>query len=136
MVSCRWLSPALRLVAQSRHTSPAPLVRPIRRLVSTSSTSGYSQSSALRAGLYVTAFAVSTGLFSIYYFDARSALHRYLLTPALRHALSAENGHKVAVKVLRSGLGPKDPVKDGEILKTEVSSFNKVTRLAGYGHEH
>lgn len=71
-------------------------------------------------GLYATAFALSTGLFAVYYFDARSALHRYILTPILRHTLDAETGHKVAVKVLRSGLGPRDPLPDDQRLKAEV----------------
>lgn len=76
--------------------------------------------SPIRTGLYATVFALSTGLFAVYYFDARSALHRYFLTPILRHTLDAETGHKVAVKVLRSGLGPKDPLLDDARLKVEV----------------
>ena len=71
---------------------------------------------------------LSTGLFAVYYFDARSAIHRYLLTPVLRYTLDAETGHKVAVKVLRSGLGPRDPVPDDEKLKSEVRMGEKVVR--------
>lgn len=63
---------------------------------------------------------LSTGLFAVYYFDARSAIHRYFLTPLLRYTLDAETGHKVAVELLRSGLGPKDPVSDDEKLAFEV----------------
>jgi dihydroorotate dehydrogenase len=63
---------------------------------------------------------LSTGLIAVYYFDARSAIHRYLITPALRYAFDAETGHKIAVKVLGSGLGPKDPVPDDEKLQSEV----------------
>lgn len=76
--------------------------------------------SPILTGLYRTVFVLSTGLFAVYYFDARSAIHRYLLTPALRHTLDAETGHKVAVKVLRSSLGPRDPVPDDEKLSSEV----------------
>lgn len=47
-------------------------------------------------------------------------MHRYVFMPVIRTVLDAENGHQLAVKVLRSGLGPKDPVKDDERLKTEV----------------
>jgi dihydroorotate dehydrogenase len=79
------------------------------------------RSSPVRTSLYATAFLLSTGLFAVYYFDARSALHRYLLTPLLRHTLDAETGHKVAVKVLKSGLGPKDPLPDDHRLKFKVS---------------
>lgn len=76
--------------------------------------------SPIRTGLYTTVFALSAGLFAVYYFDARSALHRYVLTPVLRYAFDAETGHKLAVKVLRSGLGPRDPVSDDSRLKSEV----------------
>jgi dihydroorotate dehydrogenase len=76
--------------------------------------------SPILTGFYRTVFVLSTGLFAVYYFDARSAIHRYFLTPVLRYALDAETGHKVAVKVLRSGLGPRDPVPDDEKLKFEV----------------
>lgn len=71
-------------------------------------------------GFYRTAFVLSAGLFAVYYFDARSAIHRYFLTPLLRYTLDAETGHKVAVKVLRSGLGPRDPLSDNERLASEV----------------
>ena len=76
--------------------------------------------SPLRTGLYATAFVLSTGLLAVYYLDARSALHRYFLTPLLRHTLDAEIGHKVAVKVLRSGLGPRDPLPDDHRLEFKV----------------
>lgn len=76
--------------------------------------------SRIRTGAYATVFALSTGLFAIYYFDARSALHRYFLTPVLRYAFTPENGHKIAVRVLRTGWGPKDPVGDDERLRVEV----------------
>ncbi|KAF5331483.1 hypothetical protein D9758_015492 [Tetrapyrgos nigripes] len=87
--------------------------------------------SPLRTGVYATAFLLSTGLFAVYYFDARSAIHRYVLTPVLRYAFDAETGHQIAVKVLRSGLGPKDTVQDDEKLKIEASLFGcDVYRLA------
>jgi hypothetical protein len=76
--------------------------------------------SPLRTGLYATIFTLSTGLFAVYYFDARSSLHRYFITPILRYGLDAETGHKVAVKVLRSGLGPRDPLTDDERLRSQV----------------
>ncbi|KDR80528.1 hypothetical protein GALMADRAFT_240830 [Galerina marginata CBS 339.88] len=90
----------------------------------------------IRTGLYTTAFILSAGVFAVYYFDARSALHRYLLTPILRNVLDAEAGHKVAVKTLRSGLlAPKDPLGDDARLKCklwdEVIS-NPVGLAAGF----
>lgn len=76
--------------------------------------------SPIRTGIYLTVFTLSAGLCAVYYFDARSALHRYILTPTLRKVLDAETGHKVAVKMLRSGLGPRDPVTDDIRLKCSV----------------
>lgn len=60
-------------------------------------------------------------MFAVYYFDARSAIHRYLFTPILRNAVDAETSHQVAVKVLRSGLGPRDHLPDSDVLATKVS---------------
>lgn len=60
----------------------------------------------------------------MYYFDCRSALHRYVLTPVLRNVVDPEAGHKFAVKTLRSGLAPRDPVDDDERLQCEVSLLN------------
>ncbi|ESK91028.1 dihydroorotate dehydrogenase [Moniliophthora roreri MCA 2997] len=78
------------------------------------------KSNPVRTGLYATALVLGTGLFAVYYFDSRSALHRYVLTPLLRHTLDAETSHKMAVKVLRSGLGPKDAIPDDEKLSVEL----------------
>ncbi|KAG6837341.1 hypothetical protein H0H93_010943 [Arthromyces matolae] len=91
------------------------LYSPSRRSFSSTS----SPASNLRTGIYATALVVSTGVFAVYYFDARSALHRYILTPALRRTVDAELGHKVAVKVLKTGLGPRDPCSDDPRLKSE-----------------
>lgn len=76
--------------------------------------------SGLRIGLYASALAVSTGLFAAYYLDCRSAIHRYVITPIIRHTLDAETGHKLAVRVLASGWAPRDTQRDDERLKVEV----------------
>ncbi|KAH7913042.1 Dihydroorotate dehydrogenase-domain-containing protein [Hygrophoropsis aurantiaca] len=105
----------------------------IARRVSTSSTT--STQFPVRTALYTTLFAVSTGLFAVYYFDARSAIHRYVLTPVLRYTFDAETGHKIAVKVLRSGLGPRDPVRDNVALRSELwgeEISNPVGLAAGF----
>ncbi|KAJ4470450.1 Dihydroorotate dehydrogenase-domain-containing protein [Lentinula aciculospora] len=86
-------------------------------------------------GIYATALVLSTGLFAVYYFDARSALHRYVIMPVLRQTLDAETSHKIAVKVLRSGLGPKDPVSDDGKLMFELWGrriSNPVGLAAGF----
>ncbi|KAJ7180611.1 Dihydroorotate dehydrogenase-domain-containing protein [Mycena filopes] len=53
----------------------------------------------IRNALYGTVFVLSAGLFTIYYLDARSGIHRYVFAPLLRHTLDAETGHKVAVQL-------------------------------------
>ncbi|KAF9005942.1 hypothetical protein BDQ17DRAFT_1389554 [Cyathus striatus] len=91
--------------------------------------------SSLRTGVYATVFAVSAGLFAVYYFDARSALHRYVLTPVVRYAFDPETGHKLAVKVLQSGLAPRDPVSDDLRLRIKIwdgDVTNPVGVAAGF----
>ncbi|KAI0030190.1 hypothetical protein K488DRAFT_25632, partial [Vararia minispora EC-137] len=63
---------------------------------------------------------VSTGLFAVYYFDSRSALHRYVLTPALRTAFDPETAHRIAVRALGSGIAPCDMLPDNDVLQTEL----------------
>ena len=72
---------------------------------------------------------LSTGLFAVYYFDCRAALHKYVVTPVIRYTLDPEEGHKLAVRVLSSGLAPRDPVPDDEILKVEVCTCDVLLRL-------
>lgn len=127
--------PAIHLRSAGFHRilrKQPPLRTPVfaRRLATSSSPS--SQSS-IRTAVYATLFAASAGLFAVYYYDARSAIHRYVLTPALRHTFDAETGHKIAVKVLRSGLGPRDPVTDDERLRSEVDKY-PTQRQAGVAH--
>jgi len=92
-----------------------PTLQP--RLVSTSSRA---PQNPLKKGLYATVFTVSAGLFAVYYLDSRSAIHRYIITPTLRYALDPETSHRVAVRALASGLGPRDTQVDDERLKLEV----------------
>lgn len=101
------------------------LVRmPVQRKMSSSATSA---SNSVRNGVYATVFVVSTGLFAAYYFDCRSAIHRYVFTPIVRHTLDPETGHKLAVKVLRSGLSPRDLQEDDETLGLNVCSILYVS---------
>jgi len=84
------------------------------------SSSARSSAKLIKTSAYTTALAFSAGIFAVYYFDARSALHRYVLTPALRNLFDPETGHKLSVKALQLGLGAKDPVPDDARLKSEV----------------
>ncbi|KAK0187299.1 hypothetical protein F5146DRAFT_1105096 [Armillaria mellea] len=100
---------ALRRAASRSLSSPARIhsAVPSRTLFTRSSPV---PQSPVRTGLYATVFTISAGLFAVYYFDSRSAIHRYVLTPLL----------SLPCKVLRSGLGPKDVVADDERLKFEL----------------
>jgi hypothetical protein len=69
---------------------------------------------------------IGVATFSIFYLlDARSAAHRYVLTPALRLLTSdPEDAHRIAVLALKYGLHPKDSKPDDPRLAVDVSSFN------------
>lgn len=113
-----------------------------RRLPSLSSASSRtyatrvsSPPSGLRTAAYATVFTVSAGLFAVYYFDSRAAIHRYFLTPALRNALDAETGHRLAVRCIGAGLSPKDKHEDGSLLKAELwgtELSNPIGLAAGF----
>ncbi|KAH9019983.1 hypothetical protein EDB85DRAFT_2006539 [Lactarius pseudohatsudake] len=91
--------------------------------------------SRIRTSAYVTLFALTAGVSAVYYLDSRAAVHRYLITPIIRHALDPETGHKLAVGVLESGLSPRDMFLDDERLKTELwgqSLSNPIGLAAGF----
>ncbi|KAF8512887.1 hypothetical protein JB92DRAFT_2925947 [Gautieria morchelliformis] len=85
--------------------------------------------------LSATALVTGTGLFLVYYFDSRSSIHRYVLTPILRTSLDAETSHQAALKILRSGWAPKDKGVDDESLAVELWGerlSNPVGLAAGF----
>lgn len=111
--------PGIQHALRHRIASPqSPVLQ--RRAFGSSSSS----STSFRTAGYTALFALSAGLFTAYYLDARSAIHRYVFTPVLRYAFDAETGHKLAVKVLRSGLAPRDLIKDDESLRSQVEHFS------------
>jgi dihydroorotate dehydrogenase len=71
-----------------------------------------------RRTIYTTTFIILTA--GLYYADARSALHRYIITPVLRSAFDPEAGHRIAIKVLKSGLAPRDFRPDDKALNCQV----------------
>jgi hypothetical protein len=66
---------------------------------------------------------ISVATFSIFYLlDARSAVHRYIFTPALRLVTpDPEDAHRIALLALKYGLHPKDKKPDDPRLAVEVS---------------
>ncbi|KAK2459703.1 hypothetical protein APHAL10511_008348 [Amanita phalloides] len=91
--------------------------------------------SPVRNFIYGSAFTASVGLLTVYYLDARSAIHEYLLTPILRTTLDPETAHKFSLKVLRSGLAPKDHLPDHNRLAVQLwgqKISNPVGLAAGF----
>ncbi|KAG8851502.1 Dihydroorotate dehydrogenase (quinone), mitochondrial [Tulasnella sp. 330] len=74
----------------------------------------------LRTILSLTALVAGTTLFTVYYLDSRSAIHRYAFMPLVRLTMDPETGHRFAVKVLGSGLGPRDIGRDDGSLRVEL----------------
>ncbi|TFK79379.1 FMN-linked oxidoreductase [Polyporus arcularius HHB13444] len=66
-----------------------------RRAVSTGSQQ--TGRSSAKTGAYASLLAVTTGLFAIYYFDCRAAIHKYVVIPVIRHTLDPEAGRKLAL---------------------------------------
>lgn len=98
------------------------------RSVSTTSSDGLLTA---RRTLTASIALVSGTLFAAYYLDSRSALHRYVITPIMRHTLDPETAHKLAVKVLRTGWGPQDRGTDDVRLETKVCQCQRIPFLRG-----
>jgi dihydroorotate dehydrogenase len=97
------------------------LVRPCpapSRAASTSTT--VSATSYLRSFAYGTTVVIAGGAFVAYYSDSRSAIHQYVFAPLLRNILDGEAAHKFSLRVLRSGLHPRDQLDDDARLKVQV----------------
>ncbi|OCH91410.1 hypothetical protein OBBRIDRAFT_792344 [Obba rivulosa] len=125
----------LRLVARPGLLRSPLAAVPTRRSASSAASSSVSSRSGPKTGLYATVLAISTGLFAVYYFDCRSAIHRYVFTPLLRYTMDPESSHKFAVKVLRSRLAPRDTQEDDERLRMEIwgeELSNPVGVAAGF----
>ena len=77
----------------------------------------------------ITISAVTFGIF--YVLDARSAVHRYLITPALRLITpDPEDAHRLAILALKHGLHPKDTRPDDPRLAVEVQLLD-IALLTG-----
>jgi dihydroorotate dehydrogenase len=74
---------------------------------------------------------ISVATFSIFYLlDARSAVHRYILTPVLRLVTpDPEDAHRIAVLALKYGLHPKDTKPDDPRLTVQVNTCPDKTEI-------
>lgn len=71
------------------------------------------QSSFFPRSLLVVTGLVGVGLGGYYLTDARSGVHEYLFSPLIRNFTTAEEGHKLGVKLMKYGLTPK--LKDEDL---------------------
>jgi dihydroorotate dehydrogenase len=103
---------------------PSRIVRPTPLSFRSFTSSAYTPepTSTFRRAAYGALFALTAAVGVVYYVDSRAAIHRYLITPLIRHALDPESAHKLAVSVLENGLGPRDMLADDERLETEVKA--------------
>ncbi|KAG8936439.1 Dihydroorotate dehydrogenase (quinone), mitochondrial [Tulasnella sp. 418] len=100
-----------------------------------STTAGASSNGRLRTAVSVAVLVTSGTLVGFYYIDSRSALHRYAVMPLIRAAMEPEMGHKFAVKVLATGLAPRDLKGDNESIAVELWGHkisNPVGLAAGF----
>ncbi|CDR88424.1 related to dihydroorotate dehydrogenase, mitochondrial precursor [Sporisorium scitamineum] len=81
-------------------------------------------------------FALAAGTLGVaYYADSRSAIHRWIAIPALKAFLDPESAQKLAIKMLETGLAPRDLVDDDAVLETELFGrklSNPIGLAAGF----
>ncbi|KAG8699175.1 Dihydroorotate dehydrogenase (quinone), mitochondrial [Ceratobasidium sp. 394] len=76
--------------------------------------------SGFRSALTASTLVLGTGLFVVYYYDSRSAIHRWVIPPLMRATLDPEVSHRLAVRVLGTPFAPKDQSVDDEVLKCTI----------------
>ncbi|UZJ52674.1 hypothetical protein CBS101457_001994 [Exobasidium rhododendri] len=79
------------------------------------------------------AFGATFGV--AYHLDSRSAVHRWIAIPVLQAATDPETAQKLAIKLLATGVMPRDMVADDEILSAEVAGLrlsNPIGLAAGF----
>lgn len=80
--------------------------------------------------------ALAAGTLGVaYYADSRSAIHRWVAIPALKAFADPESAQKLAIKMLETGLAPRDMVDDDAVLETELfgrTLSNPIGLAAGF----
>ncbi|KAF8597656.1 hypothetical protein BDV93DRAFT_452482 [Ceratobasidium sp. AG-I] len=96
------------------------------RLASTSTTETpvvvHATPSRLRSALTTSAFIIGTGVFVVYYYDSRSAIHQWVIPPLMRATLDPEVSHRLALRVLGTPFAPVDRGVDDDIWDFEMTS--------------
>ncbi|KAF9345651.1 Dihydroorotate dehydrogenase (quinone), mitochondrial, partial [Mortierella sp. NVP85] len=68
---------------------------------------------------------VVAGVVGISYgFDSRASIHKYVFVPLLHWTMDPETAHQVGIKLLKTGLSPRDTQEDDPSL--EVKLWNKT----------
>ncbi|KAG8709062.1 Dihydroorotate dehydrogenase (quinone), mitochondrial [Ceratobasidium sp. 395] len=76
--------------------------------------------SGFRSALTASALILGTGLFVAYYYDSRSAIHRWIIPPLMRATLDPEVSHRLAVRILGTPFAPRDQGVDDDVLKCKI----------------
>ncbi|KAG8786728.1 Dihydroorotate dehydrogenase (quinone), mitochondrial [Ceratobasidium sp. 428] len=76
--------------------------------------------SSFRSALTASALVLGTGLFVAYYYDSRSAIHRWIIPPLMRATLDPEVSHRLAVRILGTPFAPRDQGVDDDVLKCKI----------------
>ncbi|CEL63009.1 dihydroorotate dehydrogenase [Rhizoctonia solani AG-1 IB] len=76
--------------------------------------------SGLGTALKASALVLGTGLFIAYYYDSRSAIHRWVVPPLMRATLDPEVAHRMALRVLGTRLAPTDHGVDDKVLNCKL----------------
>ncbi|KAG8685418.1 Dihydroorotate dehydrogenase (quinone), mitochondrial [Ceratobasidium sp. 423] len=76
--------------------------------------------SGLGSALKASALVLGTGLFIAYYYDSRSAIHRWVVPPLMRATLDPEAAHRLALSVLGTRFAPTDHGVNDEVLKCKL----------------
>lgn len=82
--------------------------------------------------VYWSLFLFGSTFLVTYYLDSRSAIHRWVAMPFLHSFVDPEDGQKLAIDMLKSGLSPKDYTGEDDTLKTEVRIRRVIVAQAIY----
>ncbi|KAL7749858.1 Dihydroorotate dehydrogenase (quinone), mitochondrial [Sorochytrium milnesiophthora] len=123
----------LRVVATSLRGQQARYAA--RRAFATGTQSAPGWTASVRPFITTTSLLVGAGFFTLYMFDARAGIHSLVTMPLLRATIEPEEAHKLAVKLAKWGLVPKDRQADDPALQVEIwgkKISNPVGLAAGF----
>lgn len=105
-----------------------PFSRPLINTLRATTTKRFASTSTkpLKAGILPSKLTLALTLiggsaFTLYCFDARSAIHEYVLCPIIRAVTDAEDGHKLGIFFMKYGLVPRlFNDRDDAVLNTQI----------------